>query len=244
MDYTLKVSKSRSHGLLEAFVGNCIRLYKLSSDLGIDRVYSDNKPGDDAGILAVMGLVLLSDPVHKRYLLLIAQLLECLLRRSKHNYHALLILVRIYLILGAGSLAMRTYKRLAIKNLQHETMAHVLYTRLATIYPHPGSNVKTLGAEKKDTNPTIGLSVALKSYSSSAKQAMAGKRLCLEKGRYNMLLGVLQVDNVMRQSFCKAMWVLEQRRMNRLTRSDLGEQELPNLSGDPGLSYIGYRDMC
>lgn len=200
--------------------------------LGNDRVYSDNKPGDDAGILAVMGLVLLSDPLHERYLLLSAQLLESLLERSKHNYHALLILVRLHLMLGAGSLAMRTYKRLAIKNLQHETMAHVLFTRLATIHPHPGPNVKNLGAERKDTDPVSGLRVALESYTTSAKQAMAGKRLCLEKGRYNMLLGVLQVDDMMRQSFCKAMWVLERRRMNRLIRSDDEEEDYRDLLGD------------
>ena len=238
MDYTLRISKSQSQSILQAFVCNCTRLYKLSIFLGDDRVYSDNKPGDDACILAVMGLVRLSELEQKRYLFLSAQLLEFLLARSKHNYQALLTLVRVYVMLGAGSLAMKTYKRLAIKNLQHETMAHVLFTRFATIHPHAAPINFGPSTERKDTDPISAVGAALDSYRSSARQAAVGKRLFLEKGRYSMLLGVLEVEDAMKRSLCKVMWVLERRRMKRLTRCDddedylelLGDQRVPTLS--------------
>ena len=220
LDYTLKISKSRSRSILEAFVCSSIHLYKLSISLGNDRVYSDNKSGDDACMLAVMGLIRLSELAHKRYLLLSVQLLKFLLARSKHNYQALLTLVRVYIMLGAGSLAMQTYKRLAVKNLQHETMSHVLLTRLATIHPQPAHLYSGSSTEKKDLNPVRAVGAALESYRSSARQAAVGKRLFLENGRYTMLLGVLEVEDTMQRSFCKAMWVLEHRRMNRLTRVD------------------------
>ena len=231
VDYTLRVSKSGSQDLLEAFVCNCIHLYKLSMCLGLDRVYSDNKPGDDACILAAMGLVLLSKFVHGHYLLRSAQLLEFLLERSKHNYQALITLVRIYIMLGAGSLAIKTYNRLAIKNLQHETLSHVLFTRLATIHPYPAPMTNSSSASRKEKDPVNSLGVALESYKSSARQATVSKRLFLEKGRYNMLLGVLEVEDTIRQSLSKVMWVLERRRMVRLARSS-DDDEFSDLLGD------------
>lgn len=235
LDYALRVSKSRSQSTFETFVCNCIRLYKVSNCLGNDRVYSDNKPGDDAGILAAMGLVRLSESKGKRYLLLSAQILDFLLARSKHNYQALLTLVRVYVMLGAGSLAMKTYKRLAIKNLQHETLSHVLLTRFATIHPHPSHMEFGPSAERKDTDPISAVEAALESYKSSARQATAGKRLFLEKGRYSMLLGVLDIDDTMKRSITKIMWVLERRRMKWFARVDndrsyldlLGDQHCP-----------------
>lgn len=238
MDYTLRVSKSRSQRILEAFVCNCIRLYELSNCLGNDRVYSDNKPGDDACLLAVIGLVRLSELEQKRYLLLSAQLLEFLLARSKHNYQALLTLVRVYIMLGAGSLAMRTYRRLAIKNLQHETLSHILFTRLATIHPHAAHMDSGPNTERKDKDPISAVGAALESYRSSARQAAVGKRLSLENGRYSMLLGVLDVEDTIKRSLCKVMWILERRRMKRLTRAagdeddldSLGDQCFPTLS--------------
>lgn len=232
MDYTLRVSKSPSQINLEAFVCNCIRLYKLSSCLGNDRVYSDNKPGDDACILAAMGLVRLSELEHKRYLLLSAQLLEYLLARSKHNYQALLVLVSVYLMLGTGSLAMKTYKRLAVKNLQQETLSHTLFTRFATIHPHPADMGFGPNTERKDKDPISALRAVLKAYKSSARQVAVGKRLFLEKGRYSMLLGVLEIEDTMKRSLCKVMWVLERRRMKRLIRADDDEEYL-DLLGNP-----------
>lgn len=231
MDYTLRVSNSRSQSTFEAFVCNCIRLYKLSNSLGNDWVYSDNKPGDDACILAAMGLVRLSEFENKRYLLLSAQLLEFLLARSKHNYQALLTLVRVYVMLGAGSSAMRTYKRLAIKNLQHETLSHVLFTRFATIHPHPAPMTFGPNAERKDREPISAVGAALESYRSSATQAAVGKRFFLEKGRYSMLLGVLDIEDTMKRSLCKIMWVLERHRMKRLAGADNDEDYL-DLLGD------------
>ncbi len=243
-DYMLKVSKIRSKTILEAFVCNCIRLYKVSMSLGNDRVYSDNKPGDDACILAVMGLVLLSETVHKRYLIHITPLLEFLLERSKHNYQALLILVRVYIMLGAGSLAMKTYRRLAIKHLQHETLSHVLFTRLATIHPHPTHMVNNSSVEKKDKDPVEGLGVALESYRSSARQSAFGKRIFLEKGRYNMLLGALQVEETMKRSFCKVMWVLERRRMKRFAHYADDEDYFDLLGNEGSRSFLQVRNVC
>lgn len=231
LEYMLKVSKIRSTNLLEHFTSNCIRLYQTSLSLGKGRVYSDNKPGDDACILAVMGLVLLSESGHKHYLLQIPPLLEFLLERSKHNYHALLVLIRVYMMLGAGSLAMKTYKRLAIKHMQHETLSHVLFTRLATLHPLPVFLKNTLGLENKDRDPIEGLEVALESYRMSARQSAVGKRLFLEKGRYNMLLGTLQVEDSMKRSITKAMWVFERRRMKRLVNYD-GEEEYFDVLGN------------
>ena len=140
LDYHLVVSRDENIlriDLLISFISNCLRLYRISCQFGRHLPASDRRPGDDAAILAVMGLVRLFKLGRKPALIQSIFVLETLLLHSVHNYDALLILVRLYLFLGAGSLAIERYSRLSIKNLQHATISWVLFSRISTVHPHP-----------------------------------------------------------------------------------------------------------
>lgn len=147
-----------------------------------------------------------------------AGILEHLLLNSPHNYQALLLLVRIYLRLGAGSLALKTFSKLSVKQLQFETVAHNLFTRLATIHPHSAPPIE--GAEYKDFNPQSAFVQALNFYRSAGISTLRNRTSGLDYGSYVNVKGCIDLQKQLRDSICRRMWALDVRRMQRLVGGD------------------------
>lgn len=241
LEYHTVVSRddnSYRQDLLTDFISNCLRLYKLSLDFDFQLPISDRRPGDDAGMLAAMGLVRLyrtraRNVHHSNALLRSVIVLEHVLLHSKHNYDALLILVRLYMFLGAGSLAIERYSRLSIKNIQHATISWVLYTRISTIHPHPA----TFPAAKADSysriDPLVDMQEAIKWHQNA--QNLSEKSVCTmqENGQWNMSLDALATQKHIWSSFPKYLLIAETKRIQRHRSSthDLPDQlqsEYPN----------------
>jgi N-terminal acetyltransferase B complex non-catalytic subunit len=147
-----------------------------------------------------------------------AGILERLLVDSPHNYNALLLLVRIYLRLGAGSLALRTFSKLSVKQLQYETVAHNLFTRLATIHPHSAPPVE--GAEYKDFHPQSAFVQALNFYRTADVTTIRNRTNGLEYGSYVNVEGTIDLQRRLKHSVCRKMWALDVKRIQRLAGGD------------------------
>lgn len=182
----------------------------------------ETQPSDDLCLLAAMSLLKGSDhqlrtaenksPSH--VLICAAAIIEHLLQKSPHNYHALLLLVRIYLLLGAGSLAMKTFSKLSVKQMQFETVSHNLYTRLSTIHPHAAP--ATEGTESKDYNPQSALTQILSFYRHADATSTRSQTSGLDHGSYVNVEGALDLQKRLNQSICRRMSAIEARRMQRL----------------------------
>lgn len=223
LEYNLVISRDDNtfkDGLLQAFVCNCLRLYRLSMKYDLNLPVSDRLPGDDAALLAAMGLIRLYKtrqvyPEHNNALLRSVVVLEHLLLRSKHNYDALLILVRLYMFLGAGSLAIERYSRLSIKNLQHATISWVLYTHISTIHPHPVIISRTNGGGQTKIDPASDMAQALdwhKSASGLSKKAVTSMQ---ENGQWSMSLDALSTSTYIESGFSKLLLLVETKRIAR-----------------------------
>lgn len=143
-----------------------------------------------------------------------AGILEHLLLKSPHNYEALLLLVRIYLLLGAGSLALKKFSKLSVKQIQYETVAHNLFTRLATI--HPQSAPPSLDLDRKDYDPQAGLRQALLFYRNAESATTYSLSTGLDNGSYINVEGSIELRNDLKNSLCRKMWALEARRLHRI----------------------------
>lgn len=154
------------------------------------------------------------DQISDTVLVRSAGILHRLVTDSPHNYQALLLLLRIYLRLGAGSLALKTFAKLSVKHLQWETVAHNLYTRLATIHPHSAPPVE--GAEYKDFDPQSALAKALTFYRNADSTTTRHLTSGLDHGSYVNIEGSIELQKRLKQSICRKMYVLEVRRMQRL----------------------------
>ncbi|KAL2007064.1 hypothetical protein VTN00DRAFT_8502 [Thermoascus crustaceus] len=227
-EYCFKLSSddsSVSKEQVEDFVSRCLKAYRSLARPSQDSSPStiESQPSDDLCIIAAMSLIRF-DAVAKQgkapspVLIRAAGVLEHLLVNSPHNYQALLLLVRIYLLLGAGSLALKTFSKLSVKQMQFETVAHNLFTRLSTIHPHSAPPIE--GAEFRDFDPQSALAVALTFYRNADFTTTRSRTSGLEYGSYVNVEGSIELQKRLRQSICRRMWALDVRRMQRLVGGD------------------------
>ena len=231
LDYCLNISGAEgeiSKQKIEDFVTRCMRLYQESSasskvetaekaDKGSSSTI-ESQPKDDLCLLAAMSLMggiseTQSQPSDTA-LIRAAAILERLLRDSPHNYEALLLLVRIYCLLGAGSLAFSTFSKMSVKQMQYETVAHNFFTRLATIHPHSAPPVE--GAEIKDFDPRAALLQALNFFRNADLTTMKYRTRGLDEGSYANVEEMVELRRRLSNSICRRMWALDVRRAQRL----------------------------
>uniref|UniRef100_A0A093V0Q6 N-alpha-acetyltransferase 25, NatB auxiliary subunit n=1 Tax=Talaromyces marneffei PM1 TaxID=1077442 RepID=A0A093V0Q6_TALMA len=224
LDYCFKVfsnpelSKKRAEDL----VSRCLKMYRAMKKEEASEKTIENQPRDDLGLLAVMSLISLNEnsdqeKVPSSELVRSAAILEHLCENSPHNYQILLLLVRVYLLLGAGSIAMKTFSKLSVKQIQNETVAHNLYTRLATIHPLGAPPIE---AEFKDFIPEVALGHAIGFYDHADRTTTRQRTTGLNLGSYANVEGTIELQESLRNSICRRMWALEARRIDRLQGKD------------------------
>ncbi|PGH30405.1 hypothetical protein GX50_06841 [[Emmonsia] crescens] len=217
-------SDKLSEQKVEDFVSRCLRIYRRTERPNQSAAPStiESQPSDDLCLLAVMGLIRLHqtnieskpDAAPHAVLVQAAGLIENLLLKSPHNYEALLLLVRIYLLLGAGSLALKSFHKLSVKQMQYETVAHNLFTRLASIHPQVAPPYE--GLEMKDYDPQTAMRQALIFYRNSESATTHSRNVGLEHGSYVNVAGSIELQKSLKNSICRRMWALETRRIQRL----------------------------
>ncbi|KAL4921271.1 N-acetyltransferase B complex non catalytic subunit-domain-containing protein [Aspergillus aurantiobrunneus] len=213
---------------VEDFVSRCLKGYGKAERRDRSSAPStiESQPSDDLGVLAAMALLRFSgnwvstkqEEIPDIMLIRAAAILERLVVDSPHNYQALLLLVRLYLRLGAGSLALKTFSKMSVKQMQFETVAHNLFTRLATIHPHSAPPIDS--AEYKDFNPQSAFVQAMIFYLSANVTSTRHRTNGLEYGSYVNVEGTIELQRRLRQSICRRMWSLEVKRVQRLAGGD------------------------
>ena len=236
MDYCLNISGAEgtpSKQTVEDFVTRCMSLYQSSTQSQSEKTESqtagasstiESQPRDDLCILAAMGLLSTIENSEKpaqvsdTALIRAAAILDHLIHDSPHNYEALLLLVRIYLMLGLGSLAFSTFSKLSVKQMQYDSVAHNFFTRLASIHPH--SAPPSPGAEYKDFDPQAAFAQALNFFRNADITTMKFRTRGLEEGSYANVEEIVELRRRLSHSVCRRMWALEIRRAQRLVGGD------------------------
>ncbi|KAL9129909.1 MAG: hypothetical protein Q9217_001757 [Psora testacea] len=217
LDYHLVVSPNNHRDepdLLPAFVTTCLRLYNAYILLHIQLPQSDRGSADDAAMLAAMGLIMMYNLGDRTALLRSIVVLEYLLSHSKHNYDALLILVRIYMYLGAGSLAMDRYTRLTTKNIQHASISWIFFTRLSTIHPWP-ANISAGGTAMTTFDPLDEIKQAIDWHHGAGILTEKALSRMMSNKQWNMMLGLMEIQHALQYGFARAMLIAEYQRIQR-----------------------------
>ena len=133
-------------------MGKYLKYYLEALPLGAHLPSTELQPADDLALLAGNALVnLWTLTNHDAHLLNVVYLLEFGLTKSKQSFLMRLILIRIYRILGkvpffttsrlvtmyfsilgAPSLALEHYRAMNIKQVQHDTLSHLILSRAST----------------------------------------------------------------------------------------------------------------
>lgn len=124
------------------FAKQCASLYHKALPLGANLVATDLQPADDLAVLAASALINAhhislqnkdtppATPEEAQALLLdTIALLEYTSLKSRWCYGSRFLLVRLYRLLGAPSLAYQNYNMANLKSIQHDTLSHNILSR-------------------------------------------------------------------------------------------------------------------
>jgi N-terminal acetyltransferase B complex non-catalytic subunit len=191
---------------------------------------TDIHPADDLAILAAICLTKLSMRSYTYFrtgelhelsasaqLFKAAVLLEYAWSRSKANSQMSLMLTRIYYALGCGSLAMRAYKRLGVKQIQHATLSHYMFNGISTFHPHAftfddSSPARSVIEELRDLRAI---------YKSSSTQIGNQIWRSFEHNNYNTIFELEQVREALAYNVSAVMSVIESRKVSRLVQPNI-----------------------
>jgi N-terminal acetyltransferase B complex non-catalytic subunit len=217
-----------------AFTAKAIRLfnqaYKASTD---DR----RRVKADACFVAISGLVRAFEQTKDTsYLLTSAYLAERLVQAHEHIHEARTILVYLYMRAGLGSLAIRMFESLRVKEIQHDTVGHALFTRLSLAHPFG------TGPTKKDTiEPFKKASKALEVYIRSEEKLAESEAGILSHGQTGMIFDLQELRDSLRTSLARRIIHLEQRRLDRMLHSGYG-QDITELGPRVTANWIAISD--
>jgi len=215
---------------LEDAAKEAIQSYSIAMDddgrISNALLKTDQHPADDLSILAAMCLIKLSllktenssEPLSRTtttYVLQAAVLLENAWSHSKHNFQITQMLIRVYNHLGCGSLAMRAYHRMPVKQIQQDTISYTIFDRLSSSHPHAAS--QSIAASSKQRTPVEQLQHQQKFYRSSRGNITKNLWLSFKHGSYNTVFELAEVSEKLSHSMAAAMSVIESRKISRLT---------------------------
>jgi N-terminal acetyltransferase B complex non-catalytic subunit len=193
---------------------------------------TDKHPADERAIVAAMCLVKLAGGQAQsfgdvdddytesdiRYLLQATVILEFAYTHSKANSHISLLLVRLYSQLGAGSLAMRAYYRLGLKQIQNETLGYLLFDRISSLHPHAVTDARIGSKELLDPSTQL---KRLQSLNRAQKnQCTTNSWRSFEHGSYDSVFQMTEVSDRLSRSMALAMSAIELRKIHRLSNPD------------------------
>ncbi|KAK4540240.1 hypothetical protein LTR36_009645 [Oleoguttula mirabilis] len=223
-EFSRLIGISASPDLVQAFTQNAIRLFHAASNsLGLGA----RRSPADACFLAISALVRLHEQTDDtQYLLHAAFLAETLLRHNEHIHEARLILVYLYMRLGLGSLAMRLFDSLSVKEIQFDTLGHVLFTRLSLLHPQA-----TVLKGKETFDPFKRTAHALAFYARCEDKLAETEASVLGHGQTGMIFELQELRDSLRTSLSRRITSLEWRRIARLMKNKCEFNDARNQMG-------------
>ena len=203
--------------VVKAFVANCTRLFHMGCvSLGL----AEHRNTAEACFLSISGIVMIFNEINDvAYLLQGAYLAESLLRHNPNVHEARLILVYLYMRLELGSLAIRKFESLRVKEIQFDTVGHTLFTNLSVTHPH-STKLPSLDLFEPYERSLKALAV----YGRHEDKLADAESGVLENGQTGMIFDIHQLRDHLRSSLTRRLIFLDHRRTARLTDQPIVER--------------------
>ena len=241
IEYLLRISwpdsnsKDTGIGQLDAFLSDSFSALRVARSL-------NDCDGRDLYFLVVLALLrklLEQNESHQKNLLFmqIISLLESSNETESVDRQILLLLSRLYNCLGLGTALICTYRKLRIKDILNEPLAHVLYTRMSLNHPFSISAFDFGLLEEYNRDPSLGASRVIDKYASAIETV---NKLIADTHKtpvYNRMSEYMLLKRNLNGSRTKQIVVLERRRMSRLRGEQCDEDDLHEL----GTFFIAHK---
>lgn len=227
LEYRLIISKSKDTQLLSEYICKCLKVYGKSY-----RQYEFEEYARCSGpIPAAMTLLRINalvpenqislqvhSPIFHQACLLLFHAME----KVPGCEEPCVLFIPFASLLGLIPLALYAFKKLSIKNMQIDNFAHNIVTRISTLHPHDVPD----HPDEKEFHPRSYLQSAIGQYRREdrtfARQIMAG----MTAGAYVNAEYAIIARQSKANSICKRIYMLEERRIERLMGIASGYSEL------------------
>lgn len=195
---------------LLGFVAECLNVYQLMAG-------REDGPSDDACILAIAALMKLGSSTSNIYNLQAGCLAQLLRDNSQHNFNATLLQLLNARTLGLGSVAIAAFRDLSLREVQFDTLGHLLYTRIATLHPFAVSLKSVKSTEDRYKDPKASIQFAAQ-WPRRATDATINT-LCnnLDDMFFDKLFEFLAFNERVSSSYSSIQSRIELQRLKRLT---------------------------
>jgi N-terminal acetyltransferase B complex non-catalytic subunit len=220
MKYCFQFGPQAKREELEQFAKAALDLYNACR--------RKSKACPEAGFLAAVALVKIAQSQvqpeaagkRTRYdvLLQAAMLLESCQKDQKHGeeyYPYLILLIRVQQMLGLMSMAMMNFKKLSVKNIQHESVGYLLLNRISTL--HPRQFGKITPSHDHGYSPLEQLDLALEMLEHSELTLTRQINTGLDYGSYSNIAEAIQMRANLQRSINREVFAYEHLKTRRLT---------------------------
>jgi N-terminal acetyltransferase B complex non-catalytic subunit len=213
--YLLQYSQAQegSDAEIVAFIAECLNVYSLMAE-------KEDGPSDDACILAVSVLIKLGSTTSSIYNLQAACLAQLLRDNSQYNFNATLLQLLNARILGLGSIAIAAFHDLNLREVQYDTLGHLLYTRIITLHPFAVSLKDVRALEDRYKNPKSSIIFATQFPRRATDATLDTLTKDLENVFFDKLHEFITFNERVSRSYSSMQSRLELQRMKRLTDDD------------------------
>jgi len=149
------------------------------------------------------------------YLVQAILLLEYCWTHSKPNFQFSFLLIRLYNYLGCGSLALRAYQRLALKQVQLDTLSYTMFDRISSQHPHKFGHVPE--GSSADRTTVEQFQKQQKVYRNARGQITKNMWTSFQQNNYNSIFEMKEVSDTLSHTLSGAMSVIESRKILRIT---------------------------
>ncbi|TLD39226.1 Tetratricopeptide-like helical [Venturia nashicola] len=211
ISYMLHISKSGDtdqSNEIKNFVLSCLKVYTFSVSVPTDS-------GDDASILAVMALLKLRED--RKNLVKAAYLTEYLHAISSDNSLGTLLSLLVSQLLGYGSITISAFQQLGLREVQFDTLSHLLYSRISTFHPYSVELRSTLSTDDRYKDPFSGISFALQWPRKAISTTTNFMSKDLKNVYFDKIIEFSAFKERVETSFTPILLQLERRRVARLT---------------------------
>lgn len=202
LEYHILSTSDCPSGHLSNFASRALGLYSTAED--------NESVAAEAALLGALALLRVAhgseDPA---FLLQTNMVLRTACSKFKDYYPLRILLIQLQMASGQIHLAMQDFAHLSVKNLQWETVGHLLLTRISTLHPHQH------GRGEDSLNPSGALDTALHVSRNSQRSIDRAISDGLKQGSYSNIIGTAEVKNNLQLSLNRQLFMMEQCKIQR-----------------------------
>lgn len=165
-------------------------------------------------------------------------LLQYALSRNVHNYKARICLVKLSRKLGLMSIAMDSYQKLGIREIQHDTLSHLLFRGISVTHPFGVARPGNLKLDPSISDPYHGFKKVINWYDGAVERINMFVAADIDKLRLDKVEEFVRLKYSLDTSLNKNLSLFERRRIARLTDRQYDEIDLLDIQNSKSLLSI------